>query len=401
MFGYLSLSLCACHLKTKEEPMKKGTYGYDVTFFEKQDIATVELKYEAGASVLIIPKYQGRVMTSSANGEAGASCGWINHDYIEANDINDKFNPVGGEERFWFGPEGGPFSIYFDKDKAQSFENWRVPSAIDTDVFDVVSQSPTSVSLEKSFVLQNTFGTNLNIHAARQVSLISKAEAQTLLGTSIATSINMVGYETQNTLTNNGTNAWTKDTGFLSIWLLCMFSPSEEGVVFAPYVQGEESELGEVVKGDYFGQIGEDRLFAKDGFVFFKVDGKQRGKIGLSAQRSTPYCGSYDPIQKMLTILWYNKPEEDMKYVNAQWGEQEDPLKGDVVNAYNDGPTEDGSVMGPFYEIESSSPAALLQPKESLTHVQHIFHFTGEEDKLNDITMEVFGISLAEIKSAF
>ena len=46
-------------------------------------------------------------------------------------------------------------------------------------------------------------------------------------------------------------------------------------------------------------------------------------------------------------------------YVNGQWGPQEDPFAGDVINSYNDGPVEDGSIMGPFYEIETSSPGGL------------------------------------------
>ena len=56
----------------------------------------------------------------------------------------------------------------------------------------------------------------------------------------------------------------------------------------------------------------------------------------------------------------YVAPAEDALYVNSQWGDQDDPFDGDVINSYNDGPTEDGTIMGPFYEIEASSPAAAL-----------------------------------------
>lgn len=55
-------------------------------------------------------------------------------------------------------------------------------------------------------------------------------------------------------------------------------------------------------------------------------------------------------------------------------GRQKNPYCGDVINAYNDGPTEDGSMMGPFYEIETSSPGAELAPYESLIHTQKIIH---------------------------
>jgi hypothetical protein len=83
------------------------------------------------------------------------------------------------------------------------------------------------------------------------------------------------------------------------------------------------------------------------------------------------------------------------------WEIQDEPFKGDVLNSYNDGPLADGSQMGPFYELESSSPAANLYPGESLAHIHQTFHFQGNEDVLNSITLKIFGISLKEIISAF
>ena len=49
--------------------------------------------------------------------------------------------------------------------------------------------------------------------------------------------------------------------------------------------------------------------------------------------------------------------ETDAAYLNQEWNLDGDPFIGDAVNAYNDGPLEDGSQMGPFYELESVSPA--------------------------------------------
>ena len=100
-------------------------------------------------------------------------------------------------------------------------------------------------------------------------------------------------------------------------------------------------------------------------------------------------------------MIWFSKPEDPAKYVNSQLGNQADPLSGDVVNSYNDGPLADGSVMGPFYEIESSSPAALLAPGEKMTHRQRIFHISGDEAQLSLITEKLFNVSVPTIKTAF
>jgi len=380
----------------------KGSYGYDVAFFEGKKIQTIELKDKDGkASILLLPDYQGRVMTSSANGKEGASFGWINYKLIESGVVSNQFNPIGGEERFWIGPEGGPFSIYFPKGKEQVFANWMVPKEIDTKPFEVVTQTTKSVSFRKEFALANASGTNLEIGVERNVKLLNRAEAEQALQLSLDTSLNFVAYESENILTNKGKSAWTEKSGFLSIWLLAMFNPSEEGVVFIPFKKGTEADLGKIVTDDYFGKVPAERLLVKDGVLFFKTDGKYRSKIGLSPQRSLPYCGSYDPKSQVLTLLWFSKPEGPAKYVNSKWGKQNNPLSGDAINSYNDGPVEDGSVMGPFYEIESSSPAALLAPGEKITHRQRIFHISGDEARLSLITEKLFNIPVSAIRQAF
>lgn len=385
--------------KMKNE-MVKGTYGYDVAFLAEKKIRTVELKDEHSKScLLIVPSLQGRVMTSTADGESGRSFGWINYKLIESGVVSNQFNPYGGEERLWFGPEGGPFSIYFQKGKEQVFANWLVPKEIDTKPFEVFTQTPVSVCFRKEFNLANASGMNMEIGVERNVKLLARAEAESALQLSLDTSLNYVAYESENILTNKGKYAWTEESGFLSVWLLSMFNPSESGVVFIPFKKGSETDLGKIVTDDYFGKVPSDRLLVKDGVLFFKTDGKYRSKIGLSPFRSLLWCGSYDPENRVLTLLWFSKPESQMRYVNSKWGKQDDPLNGDAVNSYNDGPVADGSIMGPFYEIESSSPAALLAPGEKITHKQRIFHISGDETQLSLITEKLFNISVLAIKT--
>jgi hypothetical protein len=57
--------------------------------------------------------------------------------------------------------------------------------------------------------------------------------------------------------------------------------------------------------------------------------------------------------------------------------------------------------MGPFYELESSSPAAALKPGETLRHIHHTFHLQGPEAALNSVAIRVLGVSLDQIKTAF
>ena len=379
--------------------LKEGSYGYDLQFLKKY-IKPIELT-EDNARVLISPEYQGRVMTSSSNGIAGKSYGWINHELIGSGKISSQFNPFGGEERFWMGPEGGPWSIYFKKGDEQVFANWVVPKEIDTVPFGLVEKTDKIARFQKEFSLENASGTTLEIEVERDIKILSKEEAEEALSLELGNSLEFVAYESINSLKNTGLNNWDENSGMLSIWLLCMFNPSEEGVVFIPFKKGSEEVLGKIVTDDYFGKVPADRLIVKDGILFFKTDGKLRSKIGIPPKRALPYCGSYDPVNNILTILWYSQPDSESKYVNSVWGGQDDPLSGDVVNSYNDGPADDGTIMGPFYEIESSSPAAALKAGESIKHTQRIFHISGKESELNTITENLFHLSIKEIKEVF
>lgn len=385
-----------------DKQFEKGTFGYDIDFFKKHNIKTIVLKDSLSkSSLLLIPDYQGRVMTSSANGNEGSSFGWINYKLIESGKVSSQFNPFGGEERFWVGPEGGPLSVYFAKGKEQVYANWFVPREIDTKAFEITGQSEASVTFKKDFELTNASGTNMKVGVERTVKLLNHADVEQALQLPVDRSLNFVAYESANILTNKGESAWNEKTGFLSIWLLSMFNPSQEEVVFIPFKQGNEAELGKIVTDDYFGKVPADRLAVKNGIIYFKTDGEHRSKIGISPERALPYCGNYDAKNQVLTLLWFSKPEGEAKYVNSKWGDQSDPLSGDAVNSYNDGPVEDGSVMGPFYEIESSSPAAMLSPAEKISHTQRIFHLSGDEAKLSLITEKLFNIPISAIKESF
>jgi len=340
-------------------------------------------------------------MTSTAEDDKGKSFGWINYDHFKSGQLSEQFNPFGGEERLWLGPEGGPFSIYFKAGVDQTFANWKVPKELDTEAFKIVEQSLSKALFQKDFSIENASGTVMDIGIQRSVEILSKENTEQALGISLNKELSLVAFESVNTLSNQGTNDWNATDGVLSLWMLCMFNPSEQGVVFVPYKTGTVDDLGKIVTDNYFGDVPKDRLMVKDGTIFFKVDGKYRSKIGVPPLRAMPYCGSYDPVNKILTLLWYSSPALPGKYVNSVWGEQDDPLSGDVVNSYNDGPTDDGSVMGPFYEIESSSPAAMLKSGDNLTHTQRIFHITGDEKYLSEITGALFNLSVDEIKAVF
>lgn len=375
------------------------TYGDNLAFFKANGIETVELKSPDGQSrVLTVPAYQGRVMTSTTGGDAGRSYGWVNHDYIASGEVSPQFNSYGGEERFWIGPEGGPNSWFFKPGDEQIYANWKVPAIIDTDTYEVVERTDMSVTYASHAALTNASGREFSIGFRRKVEIIPEAKIAEVLGTQVPEGVRALVYSTANTLTNEGDSAWTRETGMPSVWLLGCFNPTRTTTVFIPYNKEHE---GRIVKDDYFGEMPQGRLIADDGMVYFKIDGEYRAKIGLPAGSAKDLCGSYDSAAHVLNILKYTVPQGENDYVNSQWGPQDDCFGGDVINSYNDGPTETGTIMGPFYEIETSSPGAPLAPGESLTHTQYTMHFEGPEEALASLVRAVFGKDIDDIKGRF
>lgn len=390
----------------------KPTYDDDLRFLAAHT-DVLELTDDHGARVAVCPKYQGRVMTSTAQGPKGTSFGWINRPFISAGEKDTVFNNYGGEDRFWLSPEAGQFALFFAPDAEQTLANWRTPPGLNEGSFRLASgrREPFyRLTARRQFV--NAAGTSFDVEISRTIRLIGLARAAELLGAPLTglvqdgktRRLGMVAFCSENTIINVGA-AMTQESGLLSIWTLGQFPPGEQTVIVAPYRPGDDSELGPVVTGDYFAAPGPERLKVTPAAVLFKGDGRFRSKIGISPRRARPAAGSIDFAAGVLTIVHYSLPADadDLLYLNNAWAlPQAEPYRGDAFNSYNDGPAEPGAdTLGGFYELETLSPARPLATGDRLTHTHATFHFQGELADLAKIAQAVLGIDLEEARAAF
>ena len=409
-YGLIIITMLSCKFdNAKKKTEEKNSIGIQVNSFKADydflrkytDIVLLEDE-KGNGKVAISAALQARVMTTTANGWSGKGYGWINKKHFISGDTLENINIYGGEERLWFGPEGGQYSIFFKKDAAFNLDNWFTPKLIDLEPFDLVEKTSKYAIFSKTASLTNYADFIFNFNIERVISVLSKDEINSVLELDVSKEISSIGYQTKNTLKNTGDKPWRKENGLLSIWLLGMFNHTPTTTVVIPYKSGEDQELGPVVNDDYFGKVPADRLKVDENAIYFKADGQQRGKIGVSPQRATNVMGSYDDVSGTLTIIKFNKPANETNYVNSKWEIQDNPFKGDVVNSYNDGPPEPGAApLGPFYELETSSPAAALGIGNSISHKQYTFHFEGDRTELNTISMKMLGVSLEEISMIF
>jgi hypothetical protein len=158
--------------------------------------------------------------------------------------------------------------------------------------------------------------------------------------------------------------------------LLDIFKSSPSTVVVIPY-------KGDMPPGaaDYFGKMPADRIRYKENTLFFRADGKSRGKWDIHPSIAKRVMGSYDAECRRLTITQFDA-DAGARWLNQQW-------------------TVDGSQMGPYYELESASPAAPLAPGGLQIHCHSVFHFTGDETALDGICRQTLGAPVETIKKAF
>lgn len=395
-------ALNACYTKPSEvkaieSQYAEGIFGYDLDFLKQQDSVVVLNSKNGMGQIIISPKYQAKVFTSTAGGLYGKSFGWINYKTFAQQSLDSHMNAYGGEDRLWLGPEGGKFALFFKPHTKMDFDHWHTPPAVDFEDWKLTSHNDKTATLTKSTVVQNYKGSMFKLSMVRTITMIEPASIEKTLNIALDSKVKSVAFSTINTLINTGSFEWTKITGAPCLWNLDMFSPSPKTVIIVPY---KDDATGKVATTDYFGEIPKDRIKFNNGILLYKADGKSRGKLGMPPSRAKNIAGSYDAQNNVLTITLFDIDPKGT-YFNQEWKTDKEPFIGDAVNAYNDGSLANGSQLGPFYEIESVSPAAFLMPKASLVHKHSVFHFTGDKASLNHIALKTLGISLDDVEAAF
>src|SRR4051794_35437331 len=152
---------------------QEGTFGYDLHFLQQHDDSVTVLKADDGnAAIIVSPKYQAKVFTSTANGKEGLSFGWVNYKAFSA-PTDAHMNAYGGENRFWLGPEGGKFSLYFKPGAKMEFADWKTPAPFDTEPWNVSYKTNSAITLQKDMQLTNYKGTNLQLHVERAINILN------------------------------------------------------------------------------------------------------------------------------------------------------------------------------------------------------------------------------------
>ena len=337
------------------------------------------------SKILISPEYGARIITSTANTK---SFGWLNETDLKLNSQSTTKNSYGGEDRLWLNPLGSKFTLYYDQREIKG-ANWKVPKLFNTESFKLIDSTTTSATFEKQTVITNNVGTDFHIHIDRHLQLFSKKTIENQLQIKIPKNVFYVGFTSNNSITNIG-NDWHKENGLVTPWIIGMFRGSDTSVAIFPYSEEKPLQLKK-----YLGEFGKERVYIKDSIVYFKTDGKQRSKIGLTVENATPVFGNYDATNNILTIISFTFDPEG-KYLSSTETNSSELFNGDVVNSYNNNPINN---KASFFELETTAPAKVLKTGECIHHIHRTFHFEGSFEELNKISKQVLKCDLSKLRN--
>ena len=196
-----------------------ATLQEDLEFLSEHTDIVVLRSPSGDGRAIVTPAWQGRVMTSSAEGTNGYSMGWVNREFIAAGEPGKAFSPYGGEDRFWLGPEAGPFALFFGEDEPFDMEHWQTPAPLDKEAYKVTRRYTSKVELNYVFEVTNATGTVFTVELERKIELLDKRRIAVNVGVAAPEGVSVVAIETENKIINAGAVAWEKATGLPSVWM--------------------------------------------------------------------------------------------------------------------------------------------------------------------------------------
>ena len=176
-------------------------------------------------------------MTSTTGGDKAPSFGWLGREAIASGTYQPHMNVFGGEDRFWLGPEGGQYALYFKPGDPFDLPHWQTPAPFDWEPWDIADQSAGHVRFHKRMSLVNYAGTPFDIDVERTVRLLRgrrDQRARRRAGRRPARRLRVRQHRDQRR--RAAVDAGVADC--VSIWILGQFLPTPETTIAIPFAPG-------------------------------------------------------------------------------------------------------------------------------------------------------------------
>ncbi|MGL4942919.1 MAG: DUF6786 family protein [Thermoguttaceae bacterium] len=371
----------------------------------------LELSNDYGGRVAVCPQWSGRVMTSACDGIEGDGFGFLHVDGIEQLPPNETARGVqgtqflGGEDQFALSPQGGLFSV-------DDFASKRVPASFTEGAFAVNSsgESHAHISMQRRVTLANRLGTPFTLDVERSVRLLAAGDLEQTFGATLTNALeqddtSFVAFETFSVLTNRG-NPMQRGEGIVAPRIVGMFGANDRTVAVLPFQS--ECAIRNGVTPHYFGLAPHQRLWTTERSVAVRADGEHRTQVGATYFCAIPFVGAIDFAGGAITLVTWTLPpraSEPYYLVNEPCSADQphdsssEPTddkasdydsgiyeNGDAVRIYASGGMRRTEKFHPrFYQIDTASPAQVLDHGGSLTQRRQTVHVVASGETLQQL----------------
>ena len=160
-------------------------------------------------------------------------------------------NVYGGEDRFWLGPEGGQFSLFFAPGAPQDLAHWQTPAPIDAEPFTLVGPGAGPRAAPQDDAPDQRVGDGVRSRGrARGADPPGPLDLGRSERRAERCASPSVGFETRNRVTNRGADPWRRETGLISIWIAGTFAPSPSTTIVLPRLLPPDGDLGPGAGGE-------------------------------------------------------------------------------------------------------------------------------------------------------
>ncbi|MDR3233185.1 MAG: hypothetical protein LBT46_05915 [Planctomycetaceae bacterium] len=348
------------------------SYKTALSYLTKQT-ATVELSNRSGGHVAVCPQWNGRIMTSCCDGFESQGFGFINVPEINRNSQNKVLCNFGGEDAWTMTPAGVSFEVEND--------------------------SSDEAVLKSSITATDANGKAAQFHLSRTISLLDETDIETVFGTHIARVLEVpdvlsVGFVSHNAVRSN-------DDTVLSSRMRGMFNATDHTVLIVPLMQDTEESDRFPYRLDFLGSSPHHRIRHLPDKLLFIADGAKRCQLSVRYNNAAAVIGSVEFRSGLLTLWTFHIPdvpalkdETELEYVSMNTAMAAE----NFLRFTNYGKTFSGvTEQMKCYEINSFSAPQELFPDEELTYRQYTLHINAENEVLDEIVREVFGVTYRQV----
>lgn len=386
LFYLISLPFLSCN-----QDNSTPSFNKDLELLQRfEDLCVLQ---QGQSYLAAVPSAHGQIFAISTNGREDINRCYFNRKSIMNGSAPLNIISLGGASRLMFGPQFGPYNVFFKPGLEQSDDNVRTHTEMNKGKFKLTAQSDSSLHCSGDLNIENAQSYTFNIHVERDIILHTASAIQNHLNIDNIKHTKFIGYTVNSRMCNIGTEQWTREKGLLALWDLSCMLPAHDNIAIIP-MESEEQHYT-----NYFTTLDSSRIKLKDNTLFYKADAQYMNKIGLFPEYCKGIYGAYSPSLKQLVLNTYSF-DKDGIYINSE-NPVPNPYRGDVINIFNGevNPAEDRD--WPFYEFESTSASYELRPGEEIAHRHSIFIFVGEPEELNTIARKTLEIDLKETTRMF